>query len=950
MTNIENLKMGKIIFALILFMSLAFAAKSQNPPDIKWKCIISSNFKIIFPSDIESEAQRIANTLEWVYPQNTKSLNSKPKQTPLVLFSKSMTSNAYAGLGPRMMGWYLNPPQEVHSLGSLDWVETLSLHEFRHIVQYAKNDEHFTRFMSILYGDLGQSMMRWTIPDWFFEGDAIVMESSLSKGGRGRMPEFDMNIRGFLLGNKKYTYDQAYLGSYKRYYPSHYHLGYPMTAFARTSFGAGIWDKVLERTSRIPFMPYAFGGSLKKYTGLNVGKLYQSTMTDLKNKWETEQNRLKISPVKVINTKKRSSWTNYRNPKYDKNGNIICIKQSLQKIAAFYTLLPDGTEKKIQNTDAEIFSISNNVISWESTIPDIRWSMQSFSDIMLYGQNSKITKRLTLNKKYMSPAISPDGKLIAAVEHNEEQKNHLCIIDALDGKELQAFEIGNNDYIRIPGWSADGKKIVFTHAKYNGTAISILDPETGKVTKVLDYSFENIGQPVFFNPYILYNSAYSGISNIYAADINTGEKYQVTSRPLGAFNADVSPDHSKIVFQDYTKDGYDIAEMELKPENWIKIEDLKPTEQHYLNKLIEQEGGQTIQDSDLNQKIYPVTKYNKFRDGIKIHSWGFFPYVPNLEFNIYADNYLNTLNAIGGYYYDTNEKTHNGYLGIVYSKYFPVFTLTSGYGQRKDSYNRPTGIINDSWDEFRYNLSISLPFNLSRNVNNTKFSVKGGYSLINTMNKNNIRRLSDPPEGNMNIVNAGLNFSNNIRYAWRDFNPRWAQIISMDYKQIAGTGKYTGHIFSARSSLYFPGLFPQHSLKLGGAYEQQEQFDSTNYQYNYYFSRMFSFPRGYIAYTFDKFYKFSADYQLPLWYPDFSIGPLAYLKRVRAGAFYDLGTGYLGGDKSKFLSFGGSLLFEFYVFRFKYPLEMGVQYAYHPNDISGGKKYEISVLIFGLPF
>jgi hypothetical protein len=937
---------GNRICLLIIILCQLFIAQAQNPPGLDWKCIKTKNFKVIFPSEIEAEAQRVANTLEWVYDKNTKSLHVKPKPVPLVLYSRSMTSNAYAGLAPRMMGWYMNPSQSVNNLGSVEWLQTLSIHEYRHIVQYAKNRRNFTKFMTILYGDMGQSMMRWTIPNWFFEGDAVLMETALTKGGRGRMPEFDMQIRSFAIENEKYTYDQAYLGSYKRFYPSHYHLGYPLTAYARINYGPEIWDKVLERTSKIPFLPFAFGGSLKKYTGLNVGKLYQKTMDDLAGKWKTESEQLKTIPLKKMNNREKKCWTNYTNPKYDGKGNIVCIKQSLKELPYFCLLSPDGKEEKIINTNAENFSLKNNIICREMTIPDPRWSEQSFSDVVLFGQKSKLSKRLTFKKKYQSPALSPDGKTIALVEHDPSQKNHLRLLDALTGAEIQSFEIGDNDYIRMPAWSEDGKSLVFTHSKFNGQALSTLDLEKGNLTKVLDYGFENIGQPVFYKQYILYNSTYSGISNIFAVDVTTHQKYQVTSSKFGASNADVSPDKSKMVFQDYQKAGYDIAEIQLNPETWIKIEDIHPTEQHYYKKLVEQEGGTCLSDSVVDQKIYPVTKYQKFKDGMKIHSWGLFPYDPFLEFIVYGDNYLNTLSAQAGYYYNTNEQTGTSYLGISYSKYFPVFTLTSSYGQRKDSYNLSTGVVEDSWDELSYNLNVSLPFNFSRNVNYTSLSVKGAYTLINSLKKADIRWLSDPPSGYMNVLSTGISFTNRTQYAWRDFNPRWAQYLNVDYKQIVGSGSTKGHLFSARSYLYFPGLFPQNSLKLGACFDKQLDFDENDYSHNYYFSNLTSFPRGYTSYTMDKIYKLSADYQLPLWYPDLSIGPLMYIKRIRAGVFFDYGKGYFGQNMSKYKSLGGSITLEFNIFRYKYPLEVGLQCAYKPQEQST----DISVLILGLPF
>jgi hypothetical protein len=940
---------NKFFYIFIFSYIFGLQAIAQNPPDILWKSIKTNNFKIIFPSEIENEAQRAANTLEWVYQNNTGSLKDKPRPVPVILFNRSVVSNAYASLSPRRMGWYIFPPQLVSSLGSLDWVQTLSIHEYRHIVQYAKNRQNFTKLAWFFYGSIGQSMMRYSIPDWFFEGDAIVMETALSEGGRGRMPEFDQEIRTFALQGDNYSYDQAYLGSYKRFYPSHYHLGYPLTAFARVNFGFDTWDKVLDRTSKISFWPYAFGGSLKKYTGLNVKRLYDSAMSDLKVRWHNNQEDLEITPAKKINFLKKKNYTNYLNPKYDKNGNIVFIKEPLDELPALFMIDSSGRETKIMHTDAGKFMTANNILVWDRKIPDARWSEQSFSDIVVFGLKSKKEKYISQNAKYLSPALSPDGKTIVAVKHNPDQKTFLCLIDLASGEEIASYSAGENDYIRTPVWSLDASLIAFTHARYHGPALSVLEIQTGKINKIVDYSYENIGNPVFYNNFILFDSPFSGIGNIYAVDINTGQKFQVTSRPYGAYQADVSPDMTRILFMDYDADGFNIAEMEIAPEKWKIIEEVDKTEQHYVKTLVEQEGNKTSELIEIQNINYPVTIYKKANDLLEIHSWGIFPYVPNLEFSVFSNNYLNTLNAQAGYIFDTNEKTSTGYVGISYSRFFPVITLVSSYGQRTDIYQLESGIVRDNWDEFKTNVSISLPFNLSRNIYNTSFNLKGAYAYIYTKDKANIRYLSQLPDGGFSQIMAGFNFNNTRRYAWRDFLPKWGQNFAVDYSQIARGGIYKGNLFSARSIFYFPGFFKQHSIKIGGAYEKQLKFNPDDYRYSYYFSSLISAPRGFISYTYDKKLKFSADYQFPLLYPDLSIGPLVYIKRIRAGGFFDYGKGFWGSIENNFRSMGGSIMFDFYIFRYRYPLQVGVQYAYRP-DYQDGKKYDISLLIFGLPF
>ncbi len=937
--------MKNILLLISFVISLSLFAQKQNPSKILWKSIQSENFQVIFPNEIEKDAQRIANTLEWVYKFDTKTLNVKPKPVSLVLYNKSMTSNAYAALAPRRMGWYLTSPQTVTNLGSIDWTQLLAIHEYRHIVQYAKNKQHFTKFMTYIFGDMGQIMMRWSIPDWFFEGDAIVMETALTKGGRGRIPAFSMPMRTYSLTNQKFSYDQAYLGSYKRYYPSHYHLGYPLTAFGRVNYGDDIWDKVLDQTAKRSFWPYAFGTSLKKYTGLNMKKFYNKSMLEYDSVWNNQVVGLDVSDANIINRKKKKSWTNYFNPQYDSEGNIIVGKESLAKIAAFYRITPSGEEEKIKNTDAGIFNYSNERISWSRRIADVRWGEQDYSDIVVLDLKSKKENIITKKGKYMSPTISPDGKKIAAVKHTAKQETYLVLLNSDSGKEINSYQVGDNDYIRTPVWSSDGNFVAFTHAKYKGPAISILKVMNGEIFIVNDYSYENIGRPVFYKDFLIYNSNYSGIGNIYAVNIFTQERYQLTSRKYGAYNADVSENTDKMLFQDYTKDGFDIAEMDLNPESWKKINEVKITEPEYYKPLIGQEAGKNIFKTDIPAKDYPVSQ-KKYRSGLKFHSWGIYPIYPLLDVSVIANNYLNTITLTGGYIYNTNEQTHGGYLGFSYAKFFPIFSVVSAYNQKNRTYNFTDGTSEFvEWNEINVNSGLSLPFNFSRGIYTTKLSIGAGAQYTYIDNKP-YRSIDETFGGNFTPLYTSLSFSNLRRFAWRDFNPQWGQTFALNYKKIMDYDEdYEGYLFSARSSFYFPGIFANNSLKLGAYYEQQIEFNSNDYQKTYYFSSMINFPRGYDSEVLDKFYKLSADYKFPVWYPDISLGPLAYVSRIRAGVFYDYAQGSLENNTREYQSVGGSVLFEFNLLRIRYPFEVGAQYAYRITD----GQYRISLLISGLP-
>ena len=57
----------------------------------------------------------------------------------------------------------------------------------------------------------------------------------------------------------------------------------------------------------------------------------------------------------------------------------------------------------------------------------------------------------------------------------------------------------------------------------------------------------------------------------------------------------------------------------------------------------------------------------------------------------------------------------------------------------------------------------------------------------------------------------------------------------------------------------------------------------------YQFSDGFEYPRGFGGIANDEFLKLSADYQLPLAYPDWGFWGITYFKRISANLFFDYG-------------------------------------------------------------
>ncbi len=922
------------IFGILFLTYVNFSGFAQeNPPDLQWKQIETKHATIIFSKELSKEALRVANLLDYIYDFETQTLKTKPKSIPVLLFNQSTTANGFAGLRPRRSVWFTTPEQSAVELGNVDWLTTLGTHEYRHVVQYSKINSRITRILSTLYGQTGQLMGQFSIPYWFFEGDAVCTETAFSEGGRGRIPQFNMQIRTMLVNGVKYSYNKAKLQSYKDMYPTHYHLGWLLTSYARKQYGADIFDKVISSTTAFPIWPYAFSMSVKYHTGNNERQLYDKTMNELGNEWKTQTDKTIKTDFNKINIHKKRCWTNYNDPHYLPDSSIIVRRGSLDNISALFQIFPNGTEKKITDSDAGMISVAGTKVTWARQNPDKRWGLRDYSDIVIYDVSTKKEIQLTKKGKYFAPALSPDGSTIAAVKYGSDMNCFLALIDTQTGNEIQVFDFKNH-FLRTPQWATDGKEIVFTASKIGGSDLEIINIETGKIETVLPYSSENIGRPVFYQDYIIYNSPRSGIDNIYAVNRNTKQIYQIVSSQFGAFNPKIKGD--KMLYIDYQINGYDIAAINLRPETWVKIENIQFTGIDLYSHLKQQEGTINFSDTSvLPNQNYEITKYKKWKHAFNLHSWGIFPYgETGVDFRINTGNMLNTVYSAAGMVYNRNTNTSIGYLDVMFTKYYPKFEISGTYGNRKETYlvrnlDSTLSYDDDFWTEAAGNFKVFLPLNLSKGLYYSNLNINVEYSYTEVYNKL-YRYLSESGNAGFSTFSYGTSFSKYKRQALRDIYPRLGAYVFANYKHTPLNTNYNGFLLTGYSSLYFPGILKHHSLHIAGGYEEQKKYSSIERSNYYSFASYMMFPRGYEMPLYEKYGKISVDYGFPIWYPDLGLGSILYFKRLRGSFFYDFADIKPAGigNHFQYSSTGVELFLEFHIFRIQYPFEIGWRTSY----------------------
>lgn len=72
-----------------------------------------------------------------------------------------------------------------------------------------------------------------------------------------------------------------------------------------------------------------------------------------------------------------------------------------------------------------------------------------------------------------------------------------------------------------------------------------------------------------------------------------------------------------------------------------------------------------------------------------------------------------------------------------------------------------------------------------------------------------------------------------------------------------------------------------HNLLLSGSFQERDTLSQVS------FGNRFAYSRGYTGRYFSRMWRLSANYHLPLLYPDWGFGNILYLQRIRGNIFYD---------------------------------------------------------------
>lgn len=932
--------------ALLAQSELLELGTAQVPPGVSWQSLDSPHFEIVFPREIEKEAQHIANLLEHIYPADCKTLGVRPGRLPLILHTRNTVSNGFVALAPRRSEWYNTPPQ-VGLTGPVGWYPLLAIHEYRHVVQFQALKQGFNR---LLYWSLGE--YGWlagagiSTPTWFFEGDAVVMETALTRGGRGRQPEFLMPIRTMLLSGRRYSYYKMNLGSYKNWIANPYEYGFVLNTWMRRHQGAALWPGILKSTATLPFIPYRFSWALKRRTGMGYMKSHAAMLAELEAHYRANLAQQRTAPGDSVRRWDRGNagfWTVYQAPQFSDDGSVIALKLGLADQSAFVRIHPDGREEILFHpnpVDGSPHSLGGGLLAWSERAYDPRWGNQDFRAIRICSLASGARKTLAARSRCFAPALAPDVRTVATILLEKDNLCHLVLLDAETGTEIRRFDNPDNDFLMTPAWSPDGREIVCSRLTATGRALTVIALDDGRMQDIIPPGAWSITTPVWSGASILFSSNDGDVEQIFAVQRRSSRLFRVTARPYGAFYPAVSADGRRLLFSDYDLEGYHVAEMALDSSRWTAIAHLPVMENSWFDPVAAQEAGaDAIQD--LSTEHYPVRAFGFRNDLIHVHSWQITADETARTYGgrLYSQNLLGTLQASAGYDYDRDEKAGAASARLTWARLYPLIDAGVIYGHRASSYRNTAGRLQRyTWREQSAQAGLRLPLNLSRGGYNTGLTLQSAARLtwISAISDDNAFDRWDNQNGWWKSLGYAIEFYH-YRKAAADILPVYGQSLRAGFNHTPWSSSYQGRRVNLSASLYLPGLARRHGLALHADYEEQKP---TNYRY----SSLIRFPRGYGYRYQDRIGRLAIDYTLPLAYPDQHLWALLYVQRLKSLFFHDSGWSSLQGRNTRYHASGVELTADVNLFSLPVILDLGVRIAWRWRE----KEWRTEAIL-GLP-
>ena len=930
-----------LIFALLLAAVLPakaqFVLTGDDPGYLKWYSIDTPYYKIIYPEGADSLAVNYGTLLEKFRPAIGLSLGFVPGEgqlrMPVVLHTHNPVSNGSVAWAPRRMDLFTVP--EPYGSDPAPWDIQLVSHEPRHQAQLELDRHGFIRFFSYIVGQVwNPAVFQLYLSRCLSEGDAVTVETGLVAGSRARTADF-LNYYQVALdaGDYRNWYRWRY-GSYKRFTPDFYRLGYITVAGSRALYQDPlILSNALDKSRKNRFMLGTLNLQrvIRDRSGLKFKKAFPQILDYFHSTWQedaaarapfTAGQQLSAPEAFPVDYKDLAELDGRL---YLKRAGYLRATELGEWIGGeFQPIRPFASGASSLHPDPV-----NGRLYWSETIWHPRWSLDGKSIIRYFTPVTGKVTDLTSEGRLYNPAPSPDGSKVAVVEYPLNGGSSVEVLDASDGKVLR--RIITPDGIQASEVAWIGETIYVSGVSEGGYGIYCVGPDGNWHTE-LEPSVQKLVNLSGCGTVLQWTSDLDGANALYSYDPRSRELTQLTSTRFGSrdfcFVGDTLFSVSQtlkgqMLFSTHS-DSLLERKADFSKEHFYPIEDrISRQESSFRKEVVE------------DVEISAPKRYRKFPHLMRFHSWApvFFDYdnVSSLSMDYlfsgaapgltgYFQNTLGTMSGMLGFAFRPDPGQMETWRPSLHAKFkytglYPVIEGTFDFGDTmaglvakakiKDGDDISYAIADGSRDKLQVSGSIRayIPWGFSKSGISWGFIPQLSYVISNSLFDNSTRGLTitekdqetgeiksyewDPghvpayvPMQRIGVSARGYVMRPKAR---SQVYPRWGAGLEAGFSMRPGmTETFIPNAYVYAYG-YLPGIWRTQGLRLTGTFQQRVLFSNDIFQVGELLAN--TLPKGFSSVArvnAGQLYPWqlnaSAAYAVPVYVGDIALPPILYIR------------------------------------------------------------------------
>lgn len=542
----------------LLFSNNVFAVD----PGLSWKTIESEHLYVHYADGNKVIAERVLAISEAAHQRFTKELNWIPKEkTHVVLSDETDLPNGFATpIFFNRTVIYLAPPTSINTLEDFDdWLSTLIFHEYVHIVHLDKSSgspeylrKIFGRFF-LLFPNLFQ-------PSWVIEGLATHKETYLERGiGRGQSTMFASMMREEVANGLSPI---SHVNLPVKTWPAgttRYLYGVYFMTFIVEKYGEDKLQEWVEGYSN-NLIPFFINTNAKQTYGHNLTPLWEEFQQWLEEKFQPQIDAIQAKGVTEATQLSTDAYrTDSVRAVLTKAGDeVYYVRNGGYKRASLMHVDADGKAEELivlnNSVDLDVHPEAGLLL----TQNEFCNNYTVYKDIYLYNKEDDELERLTECGRYLFASWFPDGKRIAAVQH-DASRFELQILDERAQLQQVLWRANDGEIIAQIDVSPDGKQIVASIWRRGGGWNLELFDLTNKNWKKITTGVSITANPQFsLDGNILFSMEGNGVYNLHRYYSESGKIEQITNLIGGAFQSSQARVNGDIYYAGYSAEGYAI--------------------------------------------------------------------------------------------------------------------------------------------------------------------------------------------------------------------------------------------------------------------------------------------------------------------------------------------------------------------------------------------------------